>query len=186
MDNPALLLSAAAGLLALCYGIVIYNRLVARRNHVLEAWSGIDVQLKRRHDLLPQLVEVVKAYTRFEQQTLLDVTRVRSEATADAAERRRAENALSGSLRQLLAVAEAYPDLKANSSYLDLQQQISAAEEQIQYARRYYNGTVRELNVLVQSFPSNLVARIFRYAVMDYFEIELATQRASPELEFNR
>jgi len=186
MDNPVLLLPAAAGLVTLLYGIVAYNRLVARRNHVLEAWSGIDVQLKRRHDLLPQLVEVVKAYTRFEQQTLFDVTRARSDGTADAAERRRAENTLSGSLRQLLAVAEAYPDLKANSSYLDLQQQISTAEEQIQYARRYYNGTVRELNVLVQSFPSNIVAQLFGYTVMDYFEIELATQRASPELEFNR
>lgn len=173
---------AAGALLALLlYGVVLFNRLVARRNHVLEAWSGIDVQLKRRHDLLPKLVEVVKAYGRYEQATLEQITGARA-AAGSGAERREAENGLSRGLRQLFALAEAYPELKANQGYLDLQRQVSDTEEQIQYARRYYNGTVRELNVLVESFPSNLVARWFGFRTMEFFEIELATQRESPEM----
>jgi len=175
-------LAAAAALLL--YGIVLFNRLVARKNHALEAWSGIDVQLKLRHDLLPKLVAVVKAYASFEEKLLRDVTGARS-GTGGAGERARTENALTGQFRQLLAVAEAYPDLKASRGFLDLQGQISQAEEQIQYARRYYNGTVRELNILVQSFPSNLVARLFGFSLMEYFEVELATQRESPELGFS-
>jgi len=176
-------LAAAAALLL--YGIVLFNRLVARKNHALEAWSGIDVQLKRRHDLLPKLVAVVKAYASFEQKLLRDLGEARSSAGGGAMERAATENALTGQFRQLLAVAEAYPDLKASRGFLDLQAQISQAEEQIQYARRYYNGTVREINILVQSFPSNLVARLFRFPLMEYFEIELATQRESPELGFS-
>jgi LemA protein len=173
----------AAGLLLalLLYGIVLFNRLVARRNHAREAWSGIDVQLKRRHDLLPKLVEVVKAYGRFEQATLQAVTEAR--AAGAVAARREAENGLTRGFRQLFALVEAYPDLKANQSYLDLQRQVSETEEQIQFARRYYNGTVRELNILVESFPGNIVARLFRFRTEEYFEIELATQRESPELQ---
>jgi len=176
-----LLLGAQAALLL--WGIILFNRLVARRNHAREAWSGIDVQLKRRHDLLPKLVEAVKAYAGFERQVLAES--VESRSGRPPAERAAAENALTGRLRELLAVVEAYPDLKASNSYLDLQQQITEAEEQIQYARRYYNGTVRELNILVDSFPSNLVARLFGYAHMEYFEIDLATQRDSPALPFS-
>lgn len=176
-----LLLGAQAALLL--WGIILFNRLVARRNHAREAWSGIDVQLKRRHDLLPKLVEAVKAYAGFERQVLRESVEARS--GRPPAERAAAENALTGRLRELLAVVEAYPDLKASNSYLDLQRQITEAEEQIQYARRYYNGTVRELNILVDSFPSNVVARLFGYAHMDYFEIELATQRDSPALPFS-
>ncbi|HET9701953.1 MAG TPA: LemA family protein [Burkholderiales bacterium] len=173
----------AAGLLLalLLYCIVLFNRLVARRNHAKEAWSGIDVQLKRRHDLLPKLAEVVKAYGRFEQATLQGVTEARSAGAGVA--RQEAENGLTRGLRHLFALAEAYPDLKANQGYLDLQRQVSETEEQIQYARRYYNGTVRELNVLVESFPSNLVARAFGFRSGEYFEIELATRRESPELK---
>lgn len=167
---------------ALLWGIVLYNRLVARRNHAREAWSGIDVQLKRRHDLLPKLVEAVKAYAGYEREVLREGVEARTGAPSP--QRAAAENALTGRLRALLAVVEAYPDLKASRGYLDLQAQISEAEEQIQYARRYFNGTVRELNILVDSFPSNLVARLFGFAHMDYFEIELATQRDSPELPF--
>lgn len=173
----------AAGLLLglLLYCIVLFNRLVARRNHAREAWSGIDVQLKRRHDLLPKLVDVVKAYGRFEQATLQGVTEART-AGAIAA-RRAAENGLTRGIRQLFALEEAYPELKANRNYLDLQHQVSETEEQIQYARRYYNGTVRELNILVESFPSNIVARLFGFQIGEYFEIELATRRESPELK---
>ncbi len=173
--------SAIAGVVV-AYAILAYNRLVARRNHALEAWSGIDVQLKRRHDLLPKLVDAVKAYTRYEEQALQDITRLRSATPSTVSGRSQAENGLTTALRQLFALAEAYPDLKASSGYLDLQRQISETEEQIQYSRRYYNGTVRELNILVESFPGNLVARLFGYRLMDYFEIELATQRESPDL----
>ena len=176
-----MILTAALAAILL-WGIGLYNRLVARRNHALEAWSGIDVQLKRRHDLLPKLVEAVKAYAGYERAVLREGVEARTGAPSAA--RAAAENALTGRLRELLALVEAYPDLKASRGYLDLQTQISAAEEQIQYARRYFNGTVRELNILVDAFPSNLVARLFGFAPMDYFEIELATQRHSPELPF--
>jgi LemA protein len=182
MDGGAMIASAVAGVVAV-YVIFAYNGLVARRNHVLEAWSGIDVQLKRRHDLLPKLVDAVKAYARYEEKTLQDITRLRASAPA-ASERSQAENVLTATLRRLFALAEAYPDLKASSGYLDLQRQISETEEQIQYARRYYNGTVRELNIQIESFPCNLVAGLFGFRVMDYFEIELATQRESPDLNF--
>lgn len=176
--------SAIAGVIVV-YVILAYNQLVARRNHVLEAWSGIDVQLKRRHDLLPKLVDAVKAYARYEEKALQDITRLRTDTQSTGSARSQAENGLTTALRGLFALAEAYPDLKASAGYLDLQRQISDAEEQIQYARRYYNGTVREINILVESFPSNLVARLFRYRLMDYFEIELATQRDSPDLKLS-
>lgn len=174
---------AAVAVLAtvLLWGMVTYNRFVRRRNHVLEAWSGIDVQLKRRHDLIPKLVDTVKAYARYEQDLLVRLATTR---TGDLAQRASAESQLSRAIRHLFAVAEAYPELKANQSFLGLQRNLSEIEEQIQYARRYYNATVRELNVLVQSFPSNLVARLFRFAQATYFEIELVTQRAAPELGF--
>ena len=165
------------------YAIVLYNQLVTKRQMANEGWSGIDVQLKRRHDLLPKLVEAVKAYAGFERS--VQAASVEARAGASRSELERTENALTGQLRGLLAVVEAYPDLKASRSYLDLQQQITEAEEQIQYARRYYNGTVRELNILIDSFPSNLVARLFGYVHRDYFEIELATQRDSPALPFS-
>jgi LemA protein len=181
MDAGAMIASAVAGVVVV-YVIFAYNRLVARRNHVLEAWSGIDVQLRRRHDLLPKLVDAVKAYTRYEEKTLQDITRLRAVAQAAGSDRSQAENGLTATLRRLFALAEAYPDLKASSGYLDLQRQISETEEQIQYARRYYNGTVRELNIQVESFPGNLVAGLFGFRLKDYFEIELATQRESPEL----
>jgi LemA protein len=184
MSGDALsFLVVSAGLLLLI--IVTYNRLIARKNHALESWSGIDVQLKRRHDLLPKLVDVVKAYASYEEQSLRAVTELRAAMGTAIHERSRTENEVTGSLRWLLGLAEAYPDLKANAAYLDLQNQVSNVEEQIQYARRYFNGTVREFNILVESFPSNLVARLFGFGVMEYFEIELATQRESPHLKFS-
>lgn len=164
------------------WAIFQYNGLITLRNQVANGWKQIDVQLKRRHDLLPKLVEVVKAYGRYEQATLERVTGARA-AAGRGAERSEAENGLSRGLRQLFALAEAYPELKANQNYLDLQRQVSDTEEQIQYARRYYNGAVRELNVRVESFPGNLVARLFGFRTMEFFEIELATQRESPEMK---
>lgn len=164
--------------------IVIFNRLVARKHYVREAWSGIDVQLKRRHDLIPKLVDTVKSYGRYEQAVLTEVTELRRQAghTRDLDERAQTETGLSQALQRLIAIAEAYPDLKASKSFLELQKSLSEIEEQIQYARRYYNGTVRNLNILIQSFPSNVIARMFRFREAEYFELELVQERQSPEI----
>ena len=169
--------------IALFFAVRLYNHLVKNKHLVREAWSGIDVQLKRRHNLLPNLVSAVRAYTEYESATLVKIIRQRQLNSSTLQIRSDAENSLSHELRDLLAVVEDYPDLKANKSFLDLQKNLSALEEQIQYARRYYNGTVRNLNVMVESFPSNLIAGLFNFELADYFEIELATIRDIPELE---
>ena len=154
------------------FGIWLFNRLVNDRNTVLAAWSDIDVQLKRRHDLIPKLVDAVKAYAAYEQATLSQVTELRAAANAVSTPgaTARAEGALGLALRKLFALQEAYPDLKANTQFLDLQNEVSAAEDAIQYARRYYNGAVKALNVRVESFPSNLVARWFHFIQAEYFD----------------
>lgn len=180
--NTLIFISIVLGIIFIG-GIIIYNRLVARKNLALEAWSGIDVQLKRRYDLLPKLVDTVKAYSQYEQQALAQIIQLRNSANSTMLQRADIENSISNSLSKLFALAENYPELKANQSYLDLQKQISETEEQIQYARRYYNGAVRDLNILIESFPSNLIAQFFKYAKLDYFEISLATQHESPELK---
>lgn len=156
----------------LIYGIWLFNRLVHDRNTVLAAWSDIDVQLKRRHDLIPKLVEAVKAYAGYEKATLSQVTELRHAAKlADRpGESARAEGLLGQALQGLFALAESYPDLKANTQFLDLQHQISTVEGEIQYARRYYNGAVKALNVRVESFPSNIVAGLFRFRQAEYFD----------------
>lgn len=161
---------ALAALLA--YAIWLYNRLVHDRNTVLAAWSDIDVQLKRRHDLIPKLVDAVKAYAAYEQATLSQVTELRhaAEASRAPAETARAEGALEQALQRLFALAENYPDLKANAQFLDLQNEVSTVEETIQRARRYYNGAVKALNVRVESFPGNLVAGLFRFRQTEYFD----------------
>lgn len=177
-----LLIAAAAGI----YAIAIYNRLVRTRQMANEAWSGIDVQLKRRSDLVPNLVETVKGYAAHERAVLEEVTELRGAARAlpsdDVARRAQAEGALSAALGRLFALAENYPDLKASGNFLELQQQLSDLENEIQMARRYYNGAVRNLNVLVQSFPSNLIAGTFGFGQRDYFELSDATDRAVPEV----
>jgi len=166
--------------------IAIFNKLVKNRNLVLEGWSGIDVQLKRRYDLIPNLVETVKGYAGHEKEVLEKVVELRNSAAQaqTASEKAPLENMLTQTLRQLFALAEAYPDLKANQNFLDLQGQLAEIEEQIQFARRYYNGTARDMNILVQSFPSNLIARSFSFNEADYFEIELATERETPKVQF--
>jgi LemA protein len=156
-------------------GIWLYNRLVHDRNTVLAAWSDIDVQLKRRHDLIPKLVEAVKAYSGYEQSTVARVTELRA-AAAQAArpgEAGRLENELTGALHRLIAVAESYPDLKASEQYLALMRDISQVEKDIQHARRYYNGAVKRLNVLIQSVPSNIVAGLFGFTPAEYFDAGL-------------
>ncbi len=164
--------------------VFIYNRFVSQHNIVKEAWSGIDVQLKRRYDLIPNLVDAVKGYSTYERELLQDITALRAKSMGlnSPGEKAKPESALSGRLKSLLAVAENYPDLKANESFLKLQQQLTEAEDQIQYARRYYNGAVRDYNTRVESFPSNIVASLFGFKQEEFFEITFATERETPEV----
>lgn len=166
--------------------VILYNGLVRLRNLVREGWSGIDVQLKRRANLIPNLVEAVKGYMKHERDLLTQVTALRTESlnARDVQDKARLEAALSRSLANVLAVAEGYPQLKANENFLDLQSRLAAVEADIQLARRYYNGTVRDLNIKVESFPSNLVAAFFGFRQADFFEIEDQTQRRVPEVNF--
>lgn len=174
---------------AVAYAIFIYNNLVRNRQLSEEGWSGIDVQLKRRADLIPNMMETVKGYMAHERDTLQAVTAARTAvqaaANAGPAERGQAEGLLSGALGRLFAVAESYPDLKANTTFLELQTALQNVEDEIQLARRYYNGSVRNLNVAVQSFPSNIVANMFGFHEAEYFELENPQDRAAPQVKFN-
>ena len=163
----------------------IYNRFVRLRNLAQEAWSGVDVQLKRRWDLVPNLMESVKGYAAHEKQIFEDVAKLRSESHSATTPSAKAavENALTQSLRSVFAVAEAYPELRATENFQDLQRNLAELEEQIQMARRYYNGSVRDYNILVDSFPSLLVARAFSYGKMDFFDLDEA-ERAVPKVAF--
>ena len=171
-------------MVVLLWGIVIYNRLVRDKNRVLAAWSDIDVQLKRRYDLIPKLVDAVRQYAEYEQATLATLVelRNRSEHTDSVSEKGRLEGSLGGRLKRLLALAENYPDLKANQSFLALQQDLTDVETHIQYARRYYNGAVRNLNVRIDSVPDLVVARLFRFTPRDFFELDTAEERRVPEI----
>ncbi len=170
------------------YAIVIYNSLVSNRQMVREGWSGIDVQLKRRTDLIPNLMETVKGYMAHERETLDAVVNARAKATSATAAgpeaRAKAEGELSAALGRLLAIAEAYPDLKANTTFLEFQTALQGVEDEIQMARRYYNGAVRNLNIQVESFPSNLVANAFKFEQAEYFELENEAERAVPQVKF--
>jgi LemA protein len=168
--------------------IFTYNGLVRLRNMVDEAWNQISVQLKRRHDLIPNLVNAVKGYMDFEQETLMRVVEARSAAVtaqskgpAAAAETAQAENFLTGALRQLFALVENYPDLKANQNVLELQEELTTTENQIGFSRQHYNGTVREFNTSIQSFPNVLIAGPFGFRERDYFQIAEA-DTAVPEV----
>jgi len=153
-------------------GIVIFNRLVRARNRVNAAWSDIDVQLQRRHDLVPQLVKAVDAYARYEKATLEAVTELRAEAmrVVDVDARGEAELALSEGVSRLLALAESYPDLKASDNFLKLQGELVETENYLQFARRYYNGAVRDYNTLTETVPSNFVAGLFRFEPREFFQ----------------
>ena len=166
--------------------IAIYNKLVRVKNLVEEGWSGIDVQLKRRANLIPNLIEVVKGYMGHERDLLSKVTelRTRSMKAREVGEKGRLEGLLSSSLADVFAVAEGYPDLKANQNFSELQANLSEIEEQIQLARRYYNGTVRNLNIQVESFPSNIIAGVFNFSKAEFFEIEDPGDRTLPEVKF--
>jgi LemA protein len=173
---------------AAVYAITIYNGLVSKRQMVREGWSGIDVQLKRRTDLIPNLMETVKGYMAHEKETLDAVINARAKATSAAASgpeaRAKAEGELSSALGRLLAIAEAYPDLKANTTFLEFQAALQTTEDEIQMARRYYNGAVRNYNIQVESFPSNLVANSFKFEMAQYFELENEAERAVPQVKF--
>lgn len=170
------------------YAVYLYNSLVKSRQMTEEAWSGIDVQLKRRADLIPNLIETVKGYAAHEKDTLESVIDLRNRAQAvpagDIAGRAAAEGMLSQALGKLFALAEAYPDLKANQGFLDLQASLETLEGEIQMSRRYYNGAARDLNVKVESFPSALVARNFGFQKASYFEITNEADRAVPAVKF--
>ena len=170
----------------LLLGILFYNQLVKLKNMVAEGWSGIDVQLKKRANLIPNLVDTVKGYMTHERELLEKVTdlRAKSTRTIDPAEKGRLEGALTRSLAQIFAVAEQYPDLKANENFLDLQAQLGDIENDIEMARRYYNGTARNLNIKVESFPSNIVAGMFGFPTAEFFEIEDAGDRQIPTVKF--
>lgn len=166
--------------------MIIYNRLVKNKNLMEEGWSGIEVQLKRRTNLIPNLIESVKGYMKHEKELLSDITRLRSQSMKvnEVAEKSKLENALTRSLGNLFAVAESYPDLKANENFLDLQNELSEIEDQIQMSRRYYNGTVRNLNILIESFPSNIIANMFNFQKGTFFELDDAEEGSVPEVKF--
>jgi len=174
---------------AAAYAIFLYNALVRNRQLVEEGWSGIDVQLKRRTDLIPNLMETVKGYMAHERDTLQAVTDARAAvqgaSTSGPEERARVEGQLSQALGRLFAVAEAYPDLKANTTFLEFQGALQTVEDEIQMSRRYYNGSVRNLNIAVESFPSNIVAGMFQFHKAEYFELENAADRAVPNVKFS-
>lgn len=178
----ALLLSVVTG------AVLLYNRLIRLRNMVREAWSCIDVQLKRRVTLIPNLVETVRGYVGHERALLTEIAdlRTRSLRAGSVGEKGAVETALSRSLGNLLAVAEGYPDLKASRNFLRLQEDLTDTEDQIEMARRYYNGTVRNFNIAVESFPGNLVARMFNFVPAEFFALDDADDRQAPRVSLGR
>ncbi|MDZ4231609.1 MAG: LemA family protein [Patescibacteria group bacterium] len=177
---------AAIGLVLLFVALT-YNALVRMRNRAKEELSDIDVQLKRRFDLIPNLVETVKGYVKHEKQVLENVTKARAEVagnSGDPLQREQAENMLSGTLKTLFAVAENYPDLKANANFLDLQRELADTENKIQASRRFYNTTVRDLNTKVESFPANLIVGMLGFKQMEFFKTEVAAEKEPVKVEF--
>ena len=180
-----LIILIAVLVLLLLYVIVTYNGLVKLRNRIQNAWAQIDVQLRRRYDLIPNLVETVKGYAKHERGTLEAVTQARANAinAQGPADQARAENMISGALKSLFAVSEAYPDLKANQNFLSLQEELSGTEGRISYARQYYNDAVLRMNTKIQSFPSNILANMFGFKEHEYFEAD-DTSRGPVSVQF--
>lgn len=175
--------------LILLWVVAAYNSLVKMRNRVKEAWADIDVQLKRRYDLIPNLVETVKGYAAHEKEIFVKVTQARALAVS-AQEKRdvkavaQAENVISGALKTLFAVAENYPDLKASTNFLELQRDLRDTEDKIQAARRFYNGNVRDFNIKQEQFPTNLIASAFGFEKAEFFEVEETEVREAPKVKF--
>ncbi|MES2905996.1 MAG: LemA family protein [Pseudomonadota bacterium] len=173
--------------LLVLYVISIYNALVKNKVLAEEGWSGIDVQLRRRADLIPNLVETVKGYASHEDKLFRDIAeaRARSIGSGSVADKAAADNMLTQSLKSLFAVAENYPELKADANFRDLQTQLAALEEEIQLSRRYYNGSARNLNTMIETFPSNIIANMFQFRKVEFYEIEDAALRSAPKVSFN-
>jgi LemA protein len=172
--------------LVVFFFIVVYNGLIVKRNRVSNAWSQIDVQLKKRANLVPNLVETVKAYAKHEREVFEKVTKARTEvmkAGDNLKQKAQAENLLTGALKSLFAVAEAYPDLKANENFKLLQEQLEGIESKIAYARQFYNDSVLEYNNAIQTFPNNLIAGLFHFSAKEFFEIE-ETEKKVPKVSF--
>jgi LemA protein len=178
------LILLAIVVVAALWGVSIFNGLVRRKNIVAEAWSGIEAQLKRRADLIPNLVETVKGYAAHERGTFEQLAQLRSagQAQTGVTERAQTETAIGAAIGRILAVAEAYPDLKASANFQALQNQLADTEDQIQLARRYYNGAVRDYNVMIEQFPSNLVANLGTFKPAPFFEIDNASNRVAPQV----
>jgi len=168
------------------WGVITYNRLVAFRNRAREALSDIDVQLKRRYNLIPNLVETVKGYASHEKEVFEKVTTARTRALSagSLSEKAEAENFLSQTLKSLFAVAENYPQLRASENFARFQDELTETEDKIQAARRFYNGTVRELNIMIESFPANIIARLFGFQKMDYFATKEEIEREPVKVKF--
>ncbi|MEK7627320.1 MAG: LemA family protein [Patescibacteria group bacterium] len=168
------------------YFIFAYNGLVKYRNRAKEAWSDIDVQLKRRYDLIPNLVETVKGYAAHEKTAFENVTKARAMALGAQGleEKGKAENMLTGALKSIFAIAEAYPQLKANENFIELQRELSDTENKIQAARRFYNSNIMALNTLIESFPQNIIAGAFKFEKEKFFEIEESAEKELPKVSF--
>ncbi|MDD3086843.1 MAG: LemA family protein [Patescibacteria group bacterium] len=169
------------------FGIIaIFNRLVGLKNRTDEAWSDIDVQLKRRYDLIPNLIETVKGYAKHEKELFEKVTQARTEAmkSKGLTDKAKAENQITEALKSVFAVAENYPNLKANENFVELQKEVTDTEDKIQASRRFYNANVRDLNIAIESFPSNVVAGVFGYKKRELFELEDVGERKNVEVKF--
>ncbi|MCX6785785.1 MAG: LemA family protein [Candidatus Komeilibacteria bacterium] len=185
MSNLLLIVLGAVVLIVL-WLIGIYNGLIRLKNQTDEAWSDIDVQLKRRYDLIPNLIETVKGYASHEKELLENVTQARTQAmqASGPEEKSRAENNLSSTLKSLFAVAENYPTLRASENFAKLQDELSDTENKIQAARRFYNGNVRDFNTKIQIFPNNLIAGMLSFKVREFFQIENETERENVQVKF--
>ncbi|MFH1022291.1 MAG: LemA family protein [Planctomycetota bacterium] len=177
---------AGVALIVFFWGVGVYNGLVRLRNEVANAWAQIDVLLKRRYDLIPNLVETVKGYAGHEKETLARVIQARNSAmgATTVGDRIQAENALSQTLRSLFAVVEAYPDLKANQNFLALQEELASTENKIGFARQFYNDRCMTFNTRIEVFPANLVAGMFKFAKRDFFEVKDEAERKAPQVKF--
>jgi LemA protein len=185
--SPLLIVVLAVAVVALFWIIATYNGLIRLRTQIENAWAQIDVQLKRRHDLIPNLVETVKGYAAHERQTLEKVIQARNMAVSakGVAERAEAENILTGALKSLFAVAEAYPDLKANQNFLRLQEELTSTENKIAFARQFYNDSAMTYNARIQMFPVNIIAGAFNFVRREFFEVKGEAEREAPKVSFS-
>jgi len=185
VNDPWLVIGSVAALLVIAWMSIVYNSLTRLNNQCREAWADVDTELKRRYDLIPNLVTVVTAYTRHERETLESVTRARTgaiDSTGSPASQARDENVLVGALRQMFVVVERYPTLKADQRFLALQKELVETEDRIQAARRFYNANVRDFNTRMEVFPSNIIAHLSGFEPEEFFEIEETGIRSAPQV----